>query len=63
MLKQIYHTALSAAEKAADTILKAHLLPKKTEFKGRTDLVTETDKKSENIIPFLSDYFLFEWLY
>jgi len=50
MLKQIYHTALSAADKAAEVIMQSYLLPKITEFKGRTDLVTETDKRSEAII-------------
>lgn len=50
MIKQIYHTALSAAEKASEAIMQAHHLPKITEFKGRTDLVTKTDKKSESII-------------
>ena len=50
MIKQIFQTANSAIEKASRLILNAHCLPKITEFKGKTDLVTETDKKSESII-------------
>ena len=50
MIKQIFRTANSAIEKATEVILKAHCLPKITEFKGRTDIVTETDKLSESMI-------------
>jgi myo-inositol-1(or 4)-monophosphatase len=50
MIKQIFQTTNTAIEKASRLILEAHRLPKITEFKGRTDLVTETDKKSESII-------------
>ncbi len=50
MVNKIYITALSAIEKASAVVLKAHELPKNTEFKGRIDLVTATDKESESII-------------
>jgi len=50
MIKQIYQTAQTAIEKAARIVLEAHNHPKVAEFKGKTDLVTETDRKSEEII-------------
>ena len=50
MIKQIFHTANSAIEKATKVIMEAYKLPKVTEFKGRTDLVTKTDRESERII-------------
>lgn len=50
MLKQIYYTANPAIEKAAEVVMDAHNLPKDPEFKGKTDLVTKTDKQSEAII-------------
>jgi len=50
MIKQIFHTANSAIEKVTEIIIQAHNLPKIAEFKGKTDIVTETDKLSESII-------------
>ena len=49
-MDNIYSTALTAIEKASEVVLKAHKLPKSTKYKGRTDLVTATDKESESII-------------
>jgi len=50
MIDQIFQTANSAIEKATEVVLYAHQLPKITEFKGKTDLVTQTDRQSEEII-------------
>ena len=50
MINQIFNTANSAIEKATQIVMEAYNLPKITEYKGRTDLVTKTDRQSENII-------------
>ena len=50
MINQIYHTALSAIEKASVIVMEAYGLPKIAKYKRKTDPVTETDKKSEEII-------------
>lgn len=50
MIEQIHNTALHAIEKASLVVINAYELPKDTEFKGRTDLVTATDKESESIL-------------
>ncbi len=50
MLNTIFQTAKLAIDKATQVIMEAHELPKITEFKGRTDLVTKTDRQSEAII-------------
>ena len=50
MINTIFQTANSAIDKATHVIVEAHKLPKITEFKGRTDLVTKTDRHSEDII-------------
>ena len=50
MIKQIFQIANSAIEKATQIVLEAHNLPKITEYKGKTDLVTQTDRQSEEII-------------
>jgi myo-inositol-1(or 4)-monophosphatase len=50
MINQIFQTANSAIEKATKIVLEAHNLPKITEYKGKTDLVTKTDRQSEQII-------------
>jgi len=50
MINTIFKTANSAIEKATKIVLDAYSLPKITEYKGKTDLVTETDRQSENII-------------
>lgn len=50
MINTIFQTANSAINEATQVIMEAYLLPKITEFKGRTDLVTKTDRQSEDII-------------
>ncbi len=50
MINLIFKTANFAIEKAAQFVLEAHNLPKITEFKGKTNLVTKTDRQSEKII-------------
>ena len=50
MINTIFQTANNAIEKATQIILEAHNLPKITEYKGRTDLVTKTDRQSEKLI-------------
>lgn len=50
MINIIYHTANSAIEKSAQIVMDAYNLPKITEYKGKTNLVTKTDRQSENII-------------
>ena len=50
MLNHIFQTANSAIEKATKIVLDAYNLPKITEFKGKTDLVTQTDIQSEETI-------------
>ncbi len=50
MIDIIFQTANSAIEKATKIVLEAHNLPKITEYKGKTDLVTHTDRQSEEII-------------
>lgn len=50
MINTIYHTANSAIEKSAQIVMDAYNLPKITEYKGKTNLVTKTDRQSENII-------------
>ncbi|NHZ85999.1 MAG: inositol monophosphatase [Planctomycetia bacterium] len=50
MINLIFKTANSAIDKAAQIVMEAYNLPKVVEHKGKTDLVTETDKKSEEII-------------
>ena len=46
----ILDAAISAAQGAADIILSASKFSKIADHKGRTDLVTDTDKESENFI-------------
>ena len=46
----ILDAAISAAQGAADIILSASKNSKIADHKGRTDLVTNTDKESENFI-------------
>lgn len=50
MINAIFQTAESAIEKATQIVLEAYNIPKVTEYKGRTDLVTKTDRQSEAII-------------
>ena len=50
MIDTIFQTANSAIEKATYVVMEAYNLPKITEYKGKTDLVTKTDRQSENII-------------
>ena len=50
MTNQIFQTANSAIDKATKIVLEAHNLPKITEYKGKSDLVTKTDRQSEEII-------------
>jgi myo-inositol-1(or 4)-monophosphatase len=50
MINRIFQTANSAIEKATKIVMEAYSLPKITEFKGKTDLVTQTDRQSEEII-------------
>ncbi len=42
--------AVSAAEKAAEIILIALETPRVADFKGKTDLVTKTDRDADQII-------------
>ncbi len=50
MINTIFQTANSAIEKATQIVMEAYNLPKITEYKGRTNLVTKTDRQSEKII-------------
>ena len=50
MINKIFQTANSAIDKATKIVMEAYSLPKITEFKGKTDLVTQTDRQSEEII-------------
>ena len=50
MINAIFQTATNAIEKATQIVMEGYNLPKITEFKGRTDLVTKTDRQSENKI-------------
>ncbi|MEE8340985.1 MAG: inositol monophosphatase family protein [Candidatus Neomarinimicrobiota bacterium] len=50
MINSIFQTANNAIEKASQIIMKAYNLPKIIEFKGKTNLVTKTDRQSEEII-------------
>ncbi len=50
MINLIFQTANSAIEKAAQIVMEAYNLPKITEYKGKTNLVTKTDRQSEDII-------------
>lgn len=50
MINTIFQTANSAIEKATQIVIEAHNLPKITEYKGKTNLVTKTDHQSEEII-------------
>ncbi len=50
MINLIFQTANSAIEKATQIVMEAHNLPKITEYKGKTNLVTKTDHQSEEII-------------
>jgi len=50
MIDTIFQTANYAIEKATQVIIEAYNLPKITEYKGKTDLVTKTDRQSEDII-------------
>ncbi len=50
MINLIFQTANSAIEKATQIVMEAHNLPKITEYKGKTNLVTKTDQQSEEII-------------
>ena len=42
--------AVNAAQKAADVILSSLNIPRVADYKGKTDLVTKTDKESEQLI-------------
>ena len=50
MINLIFQTANSAIEKATQIVIEAHNLPKIAEYKGKTNLVTQTDRQSEEII-------------
>ena len=50
MIDQIFQTANTAIVKATKIVMEAHRLPKVTEYKGKTDLVTQTDRQSEETI-------------
>ena len=50
MIDKLFQTANSAIDKATKIVMEAHNLPKITEYKGKTDLVTQTDRQSEEII-------------
>ena len=50
MINTIFQTANYAIEKATQIVMEAYNLPKVTEYKGKTDLVTKTDRQSEEII-------------
>ncbi len=50
MINSIFQTANTAIEKATQIVIEAYNLPKITEYKGKTDLVTQTDRQSEEII-------------
>jgi len=50
MIKDIENVAVLAAKKAANIILEAADRPKTVDYKGLTDLVTETDQRSEKTI-------------
>ena len=50
MIGQIFQTANTAIVKATKIVMEAHRLPKVTEYKGKTDLVTQTDRQSEKTI-------------
>lgn len=50
MINQIFQTANSAIEKATQIVIEAYNLPKIAEYKGKTNLVTQTDRQSEEII-------------
>jgi myo-inositol-1(or 4)-monophosphatase len=49
-LNHILDVAVSAAEKAAEIILTALKTPRVADFKGKTDLVTKTDRDADQII-------------
>jgi myo-inositol-1(or 4)-monophosphatase len=50
MINSIFQTANTAIEKATQIVMVAYELPKVAEYKGKTDLVTQTDRQSEEII-------------
>lgn len=50
MINTIFQTANSAIDKATHVVMEAYNLPKITEYKGKTNLVTKTDRQSEEII-------------
>ncbi|MEE8335071.1 MAG: inositol monophosphatase family protein [Candidatus Neomarinimicrobiota bacterium] len=50
MYADLLNTALAAGKKSAAAILSALDKPKNLDFKGRTDLVTDSDRRSEEII-------------
>ncbi len=57
-IEDIYSVATHAARTSAAIILSALELPRSVEHKGRTDLVTQTDKQSEkNIIAIIQASF------
>ena len=50
MNQDLLNTAKSAAQEAGKIILSALDQPRIPDFKGRTDLVTETDRRCEEVI-------------
>ena len=50
MINLIFQTANSGIEKATQIVMEAYNLPKITEYKGKNNLVTKTDRQSEEII-------------
>ncbi len=58
VIEKLHSVAMRAAETSADIIMDALNHPKAVSHKGRTDLVTETDKQSEqNIISIIRTSF------
>lgn len=49
-IQKYLEVASSAAQRAGEIITAAFSEPKSVEFKGKVDLVTETDKQCEEII-------------
>ena len=49
-LQRTLDVAVNAAQKAAEIILTAINIPRVADYKGKTNLVTKTDKESEQVI-------------
>jgi len=49
-LNHIHDVAVKAAKSAAELIMFAHERPKVADYKGKADLVTKTDRDSEQLI-------------